>query len=472
MRILVTGGTGFLGRHFLARLDRGFVEEARCLVRGAGRGLAATAHGPRITPVPGDLRDAELVPALAGCDAVVHLAAVTGKAAPAELDAVHVEGTRRLLAAAREAGVPRFLHVSTVAVSYPETEHQPYARSKARAELLVKDSGLDWLIVRPTMVFGPGSLAGSRLARLANLPVLPLPGSGTSRVQPVHVADVAALLRRRLADGAFGERVEDVGGRDTVLMVELLRALRRGLRGTEGPSVTLPVAPLISFLGAADPVLRPFLPVTAGQLYVFRYDVVAAEGVDAEQTAARRGVPEIVAEITGVAPETVEAGARRPRASGGSVPAPIDRESLAEECAQFVRYLTGLEASAALRAKYVQAHEPGCRGPVRSVDEEDDELVRIACHGPASARMADTWAAVFDRTGVLRRKLVLVLALLENGPDAERIDRPEPGGYAAFLRAVAWRSLAFLFWLASAFFWVGPRWLLAGRTGRDGEAPR
>ena len=475
MRIFLTGATGFLGRHLLARLDAAHVWEVRCLVRGGPRALAASPHGPVVVPVEGDLRGASLADALKGCDAVVHLAALTGKASERDLEAVNVEGTRRLLAAAREAGVPRFLHVSTIAVSYPETRHYPYARSKQRAELLVRDSGLDWLIVRPTVVFGHGSAVGKSLAALAAAPVLPLFGGGTSRVQPLHVTDMVRVLRQRLREPSLGERVEDVGGRDVVAFGEFLRALRRALRGSEGPALSIPLGPLLPLLAALEPAMLRVLPVTAGQLYAFRHDGVAREGVDPADVAARKGVAEIVAELAGVPLDASSPG----EGSGGTASAAAaeapgttpPRATLVEECALFVPHLAGLPASPYVIAKYVQAHEAGQHGPLRSTDDEDDVLVAFARRGPGSLKLAEAWAALFDRSGPLRRKLVLLLALLESGVESEQIDRPDPGGYAAFTRSLLWRGATFLVTLVIALFVVGPRWILSGgRAGREGDA--
>ncbi|MFN8178462.1 MAG: hypothetical protein U0167_11045 [bacterium] len=135
------------------------------------------------------------------------------------------------------------------------------------------------------------------------------------------------------------------------------------------------------------------------------------------------------------------------------------------------RHLAGVAPSPYVVAQYVRAHEAGRSGPVRSVDDEDDPLVLAARGGPFGARLADAWAAAFDRTGPLRRKLVLLLALLESGRESDLLDRPGAGGISAFLRATTFRAAGYGLTLLAATFVVGPRVLVAGRRSRGTETP-
>ena len=172
MDVFVTGGSGFLGRHLLTMLtDRG--HSVRALARTSTAAETVTRHGA--TAVLGDLDEhAALVDAMAGCDVVVHAAALTSAWGPADrFESVNVDGTRHVLDAARAAGVPRLVHVSSEAVladgrplvSVDENHPRParpvgeYARTKGLAEDLVLAANgpdLTTVAVRPRLIWGPG----------------------------------------------------------------------------------------------------------------------------------------------------------------------------------------------------------------------------------------------------------------------------------------------------------------------------
>ena len=271
--LLVTGATGFVGRAALPVLAR--AASVRALVRGD----AALPDG--CEAVRGDLDDADaLRAAVEGVDGVVHLAACTGKAPAAEFERVNAAGTRRLLAAAREAGVRYFVLVSTIAATYPDKRSYPYARSKESAESAVRESGLSHAILRPTIVLGTESGIGETLRGFAGAPVLPLLGPAGTRIQPVHRADVAdaiALLVQRLESGEIVEGAFDLGGPDVLTFHDFLRRLRDRVRDG-GPELRIPLGLVIPALSLVEPLLLPVLPVTAGQLSAFVQDGVASEG--------------------------------------------------------------------------------------------------------------------------------------------------------------------------------------------------
>ena len=454
MRVFLTGATGFVGRAFLRRAAAANVDEIDCLVRDPTR----LPEGPGVRAIRGDLAllSSSALEGLGAADVVIHLAASTGKASEAEHLRVNAEGTRRLAAACREAGAKRFIHVSTVAAAYPETRHYPYARSKQEAEAAVRASGLDFAIVRPTIIFGPGSPVGGSLAGLASAPVLPLFGSGRAIMHPVHVDDVADALLALVAAGELGGRTYGVGGREAVPFGDFLRRLRRELRGQEGPALPVPVRPLISLLAGLERLVGPALPVQAGQFYAFAHDGVAdaEDGGVLPPASGRKGVDEI---IRGIA-EDCRAGAPTEGAPEA------DASVLEREASVFTRHLIGEEPPAYVTAKYVAAHGPGREGPGSG---EGDALVALARRGPFAARLADAWSALFDRGGPLRRKLVLLVALLEStGATAARVDTPDRGGPAGFFVRAALEGLVF----AGTVLFAAP-FVLAERRRRRRRRP-
>jgi nucleoside-diphosphate-sugar epimerase len=236
MRLFVTGGSGFIGRRLLDELlSRGHQVTGLTRSEGALPAKASAIQGDLLEP-------AVYESALEGCETVLHLAAATGTASAQVLERSNVEGTEVLLGACRRHGQPRFLFISSIAVSFPDLTDYPYARSKARAEEAVRRSGLDYLIVRPTAVFGPGSPTFEGLWRLAGLPVTPLFGGGTARVQPIHVEDLVSRLADAVEDGDFEGRTVAVGGPEIVTMRDLLLSLRRR-RGRGGAAVNVPFRP-------------------------------------------------------------------------------------------------------------------------------------------------------------------------------------------------------------------------------------
>jgi NADH dehydrogenase len=261
--LFLTGSTGFVGRHLLDRLRR---RSARvtCLVRKeAGPGT-----------VVGDLRRPDSwIAALEGVDTVLHAAAVTGNASARAHEAVNAEATAMLARRAAEAGVSRFVFVSSIAVKFADKRRYPYAQAKERGEAAVREAGTPWVIVRPTMVFGPGAPVLAGLRRVARLPWMPLFGGARARVQPVDVSDLAELLDAVVEDASLTGETLEAGGPDVLVLAELLAVLRR-LEGKEGGGRSLPAGPVAALLWGLERAGLP-LPLTAGQLATFVEDGVA-----------------------------------------------------------------------------------------------------------------------------------------------------------------------------------------------------
>jgi nucleoside-diphosphate-sugar epimerase len=182
--IAVTGGTGFVGARFIhAALEAG--QEVKALTR------RPQPEREGVTWVEGSLGDGDSLRRLVtDCNSVVHIAAVLNARDTAEFERCNVQGTLEMLAASTAAGIERFVHVSSLAAREPELSR--YGGSKARSEELVEGSGLDWAIVRPPAVYGPGDKETLELFRMARLRLMLLPPRG--RVSLLHVDDLCRLL--------------------------------------------------------------------------------------------------------------------------------------------------------------------------------------------------------------------------------------------------------------------------------------
>jgi len=232
--------------------------------------------------------------------AILHLAARTGRATPDEYERDNVEGTRALVDAAESEGTAGLINISSIAVKFPETAYYPYADSKRAAEAIVGAMRQPWVTVRPTMVLGRDSPIWKKLRQLAGGPVSVVPGSPSTRIQPIHAEDLADVLLDVASEGVFDARACDLGGADAITMDSFIRRAQRRLTGHRGVTIPVPVGFGLPLLRAFERVLPVPPPVTEGQLSTFLYDGVVDPNPLQERYEGRlRGVEEILDELTG-----------------------------------------------------------------------------------------------------------------------------------------------------------------------------
>ena len=238
--ILLTGATGLLGGALLPRLLADG-ETVRCLVRDPRR---LGAQRVRVQIALGDLADPpSFRNAMRGVDTIVHLAASTRDQPRGSIEELAGIASWRMVDAAQRAGAQRFVFLSVLGAS---THHRARLfRAKALAEQAVSEAGLHTTILAPSLIYAPGDRRTQLLARLALLPLVPVPGSGAAEVQPIWVEDLAecvrASLRRAPANGH--ERLE-LAGPQTLTWSETMRLTLRALERPR-PLVHLPT-PLVS----------------------------------------------------------------------------------------------------------------------------------------------------------------------------------------------------------------------------------
>ncbi|HZO96532.1 MAG TPA: NAD-dependent epimerase/dehydratase family protein [Gaiellaceae bacterium] len=260
-RVLLTGGTGFVGTA-AARELRARGVEVRALVRDPER--AARLVGWGVELAAGDVTDARSVAEAAdGCTHAIHLVAII-RGRPAAFERVMVEGTRNVLAGARAAGVARLVHMSALGVSERTRTLTPYLAAKWRMEEDVRASELEHVILRPSFVFGRDGGVLPTLVRQVRLsPVVTVVGSGRQRFQPVWVDDVAAHLAAALDAPAAANRTLELGGPDVVDWNELYSRIARAL-GRRRALVHVPAGLVRAGAGLAGWI--PGSPLTADQV--------------------------------------------------------------------------------------------------------------------------------------------------------------------------------------------------------------
>jgi len=232
LRLMVTGGSGFLGGYVLREAARRG-HQVVALARSEAAAGAVTALGAR--PAAGDINDVRSLEGAftgAGCETLVNLASLGFGHASA------------IIAAAERAGMRRAVFVSTTAVTTDLAVTSK--RVRLAAEQSIRASALDWTILRPTMIYGdPGDRNLSRLlALLLRTPVLPVPG-GRHLQQPVHAADVAAAVLTAAERPATAGHSYDIAGPQPLTFAELLRTSARAV-ASRTRFVPVPLLPVIA----------------------------------------------------------------------------------------------------------------------------------------------------------------------------------------------------------------------------------
>ncbi len=267
--ILVVGGTGFVGSNLIRRM-RAAGLPVRAAVRNPDKAQALADLGVEVFPA--DITDqASLEKAAAGAERIIHLVGIIQEAAGATFNAVHVGGTRNLIEAAKKAGARQFFYQS--AVGTRAGARSEYHRTKWQAEELVRASGIPYTILRPSLIYGPGDQFTLRLAAIIRqAPMLPVIGSGRSRIQPIFIDDVVSCILKAVTSDAFLNEMYEIGGPEQITYEEVTRAIAEAMR-IRRPAIHVPML----FMRPAARVLEAVLPkppVTTDQLIMLQEDNV------------------------------------------------------------------------------------------------------------------------------------------------------------------------------------------------------
>ena len=258
MRVLLTGATGFIGHH----LHRALLEQGHEVIACSRRppDLPCQAFIP--CDFDQDLDADDWRPRLDGVDAVINAVGIIRPSRHQRFDALHTNAPIALFKACTQAGVHRVIQISALGADAQAAT--PYHLSKRAADDCLAQQPLNWLILRPSLVYGPGSTSSALFAGLAALPLTPLIGDGTQPIQPIHINDlVRAVLTALGTDTPKRQRIDCVGPRPLSLR-DWLNGWRHRLGDAPAQSFRLPYA----LARTAAHVCTPFsrLPVDADSL--------------------------------------------------------------------------------------------------------------------------------------------------------------------------------------------------------------
>ncbi len=263
LKIVVTGATGYVGHYVLRELlERGHTVTA--ISRSGAK--SSTASGKSLATfenvkyIGADVATGRnLETAFAGADAVVHLVGIIAEHKDQTFQNVHVGGTKNVLEAAKKAGVKRYLHMSALGAA--ANAMSGYSSSKFAAEELVRASGLEYTIFRPSLIFGQGDDFFGRVLKnlVSSTPIVPQIGDGSFPFRPVWVGDVASCFAQALdIPSTIGQNYDLVGSKEFSFK-ELLH-LEMSALGIKKPIVPAPIflmdiaVPLMQILGSLAPI--------------------------------------------------------------------------------------------------------------------------------------------------------------------------------------------------------------------------
>ena len=260
MKVFIAGGTGFVGSQLVESLQE-HGHAVRLLVHKRSARVTHT-----IEQIEGDVTRLESFECAAdGCDAVINLVGIIREfpSRGITFERLHVQATAHLLAAAAKAGIRRYLQMSALGTRMNAVSR--YHVTKYQAEQLVRSSGLDVTILRPSLIYGPGDAFINMLARQIRMtPIMPVIGSGTYRLQPIHVSDVARCFSMALEmPETIGQHYE-LCGNDRLTYREVLDVIAAAM----GRTILFKPGIPLGLMKSVIPILQhmPQFPITMDQL--------------------------------------------------------------------------------------------------------------------------------------------------------------------------------------------------------------
>lgn len=278
--ITVIGGTGFIGRYVVRELAKhGY--RVRVISRRPENALELKTCGNlgQIALLKGDLALPEtVIQHLSGSEAVVNLTGILFERRSQRFQSLHAVGPERLAQAARELGIPTFIHISALGIE--KAAESAYAHSKLLGERAIQDAFPNATILRPSLIFGPEDNFFNQFARMSKLsPLLPLVGGGKTLFQPVYAADIAQAVVECIRNESTQGKIFELGGPEIFSFRQLMEFIlltlhtKRLLLPLPFPIASMLALPL-EWASAVLPAVMPAPPLTRDQVKLLKHDAI------------------------------------------------------------------------------------------------------------------------------------------------------------------------------------------------------
>jgi NADH dehydrogenase len=453
--LFVTGATGLVGTRLLSQLDPDCYSTITLLCRSDIELPAQLAVSGKVTVLRAALNDVDSYQEhLTPQTCIVHLAAITGKADRPQYFAVNTHATGLLIKAAEHARVRGFLFVSSIAVSFAERSAYHYAESKEQAEALLRDSALRFCIVRPTIILADDAPVWQSFYQLAQRGLIVLPGNGRTLIQPIYIDDLVRLFEEIVANNRFAGETIEIGGPEALSLDDFVSRIHLAATGKQARILHLPLGLILGPLRLLESFMAAHLPVSSGQFASFHNDgTVRANSLVKPAGSEMLDVDAMLVRLL--------------EAEDG----PAAAELQERECCVFSRYLTGQPPEAGVCDKYSEALTSRQHRLLEVHGRFDALLLTLAAVHPLLTRFTDIYSRYCYSDSVLRRRLIMLLAILETrGSVFMQLDSPNCAGKAGLLLGMSLRGAISALLLSVALITLLPLQLLLGRHGDTGQA--
>lgn len=263
--VAVLGGSGFIGTYLVLNL----------LQLGCRVNLLSNKTEPGFKSTRGQIRifsgsienDVALANCLEGCEIVYHLVGIIAETRDKTFEKTVSQGTGNVVQAAKARGIKKIIYLSALGTS--ENADSVYFQSKYKAEQHIINSGMDYTIFRPSIVYGVRDQFINKLAKMVKyLPIVPVIGNGQYKLQPVYVEELAALMADTLRRSNLSNRIFEIGGPEQLTYLEIIDIIKRVLRRKRA-RIHIPFL-LVKFMAVImEKILRP-APITVDQLKMMK----------------------------------------------------------------------------------------------------------------------------------------------------------------------------------------------------------